>query len=375
MANVTRSVRGPDGQTHTIVVPDNFTDDQIIERLQQGLGAQRQIDTQGQLQMDDDTRFFTQPQTPSPSLGDGANDTSTYDLPWYGNFGAGLLQGAILDPAEGLGQLAERATGFRLAPQGVRDWANKMDRTVQGSGWGKAGEIGGALGSLAVPLGVASKLGTLAKVGRAGARAAEAAGGAATAVGDVRLAETLAQAGLRGDTPMGQAASALGRYGRGATVGALAGALQPVRDKDTNFFLQKLEQAGAGLAGGALLASPVVQKALVNVPLAVGAVWLARKGFEGMPLGQMAEWIAGATAAAGGALKHIPRPYLGYHGLGEAARLGAKISAPGEYISSKVGGALPAVAGAAAGQAVDKGKTFLRSRTTGESYPYQDQNQ
>lgn len=54
----------------------------------------------------------------------------------------GVMQG-WLDPIEGLAQLAEKSTGWKLAPKELRDWARDYRNRVQSTPMGQIGEFAG----------------------------------------------------------------------------------------------------------------------------------------------------------------------------------------------------------------------------------------
>jgi hypothetical protein len=84
---------------------------------------------------------------------------------------AGLLQGGLLDPVEGIGQLIEYATGTKLAPQFIRDQLRSFRDFGRRTGTGRMAELGGEIGSMFLPLGGLARAAGLA--GRA-SRATEA---------------------------------------------------------------------------------------------------------------------------------------------------------------------------------------------------------
>ena len=54
----------------------------------------------------------------------------------------GVAQG-LIDPVEGIVQLAEKSTGWKMAPESLRNWAREFRSRVQSSGPGIAGEVVG----------------------------------------------------------------------------------------------------------------------------------------------------------------------------------------------------------------------------------------
>jgi len=122
----------------------------------------------------------------------------------------GVSQG-LLDPVEGLVQLAEKTTGWDLAPKGLRDWARDYRKKAQSTVLGQGGEIGGNLLWSAVP--------------------------------GVGAARTAALAG--------RVAPWLGR----ATVGAVGGMAAPVSGggSEEDYWRAKQNQASLGAIGGTAL--------------------------------------------------------------------------------------------------------------------------
>lgn len=80
--------------------------------------------------------------------GEGGRYFSEKDESGAYTFGRGAVQGAILDPVEGIGQLIERATGAKLAPDAVRKWLKEVRDETERTGTGTAGRWTGLLGSL-----------------------------------------------------------------------------------------------------------------------------------------------------------------------------------------------------------------------------------
>jgi hypothetical protein len=72
-------------------------------------------------------------------------ESSTY------SFGRGVVQGALYDPIEGIGQLIEHAGNIKLpVPQAVRKWLKDVRDETEKSTAGTAGRVTGAVGSLAL---------------------------------------------------------------------------------------------------------------------------------------------------------------------------------------------------------------------------------
>jgi hypothetical protein len=112
--------------------------------------------------------------------------------------GEGAIQGAIADPIEGIGQLVERTTGMRLAPQFIRDTLKSFRTGVEKSDYGEYGRWAGIIGSTVAPFG-----GPLLALARGAklAQAAEAARAGEAGLTAVRSAMMKPRAG-----PLGYAA-------------------------------------------------------------------------------------------------------------------------------------------------------------------------
>jgi hypothetical protein len=189
-------------------------------------------------------------------------------------FGRGVVQGALYDPVEGIGQLIEHASGMKIPiPQGVRNWFDKVRENTEATGTGTAGRITGAVGSL-----VAAPEAMLA--GRAASVAARAANATSKSVFDIASklgkAETTARiseyAAKVGKTPRQLTNADLTRallsperapltgarrLAAQAATGAALGAAQPVDPNADDFAAQKGYQALAGGALGGLAGLPI----------------------------------------------------------------------------------------------------------------------
>jgi hypothetical protein len=92
-----------------------------------------------------------------------------------------LLQGVsqgLIDPVEGLVQLAERSTGWKMAPQSVRDWARNWRRQARSTMLGAGGEVAGnVLPAVLFPAGTAAALGERAVAGAVAGAAQPVSGG------------------------------------------------------------------------------------------------------------------------------------------------------------------------------------------------------
>ena len=92
----------------------------------------------------------------------------------------GGAQGALLDPVEGIGQIIEHATSRKIPiPQAVRDWFDKYRKDVQSTRSGRVGELGGAIGSMFIPVGgeaaAAARAAESTRAGEAGLTAVRSA--------------------------------------------------------------------------------------------------------------------------------------------------------------------------------------------------------
>jgi hypothetical protein len=149
----------------------------------------------------------------------------------------GVMQG-WLDPIEGLTQLAERSTGWHLAPEGLRSWARDYRKRAQSTYAGQAGELAGNIFNpvMLVPGGALARgAGALASRVPGAARAASAA---------------LARPGLV-------------RAAEGGIGGAAGAAAQPVSGGG-DYWRAKGDQAAAGFLGGATLPALAAQAQRVS---------------------------------------------------------------------------------------------------------------
>jgi hypothetical protein len=92
-----------------------------------------------------------------------------------------LLQGVsqgLIDPVEGLVQLAERSQHWVRAPQGLRDWARSYRRQARSTMLGVGGEVAGnVLPAVLFPAGTAAALGERAVAGAIAGAAQPVSGG------------------------------------------------------------------------------------------------------------------------------------------------------------------------------------------------------
>ena len=72
----------------------------------------------------------------------------------------GIGQG-LIDPVEGLAQLAEHLAGRRLTPEGLRNWAKDFRNKAQSTYMGIGGEVAGNVAGLAIPGGMLGKAATV----------------------------------------------------------------------------------------------------------------------------------------------------------------------------------------------------------------------
>lgn len=250
---------GPDGKEYT---EEGLTKRDAFEKLQKRLGN------------DPRTGERLKPGQGIPKWGDPVE------------FGKGAIQGAVLDPIEGLIQLAEKSTGWR-APNafGLRDWARDYRARVQGTHLGQAGEVVGNVAGLALP----------------GGAVARGVTGATRAVGAASRALGAANVGRR----IHQAAGVVGR----GTAGALAGEAMPVQgaQSDEEYWRAKNNQALLGLGIGSTL--PAVAQAAsrygAHLPSGTGAWWhhpfAAAVGPAARGAGSIGQRISPAGAAGAAA--------------------------------------------------------------------------
>lgn len=208
--------------------------------------------------------------------------------PWgdLRELGIGLAQG-VIDPVEGLAQLAEHVSGVHTPmPDSVRNWFRDLRKRAQSTRAGQAGEIVGNIGGLAIPGSVVAR-----GVGLAG----KGAGLVGRAVG----------------LPAGFA-------GRAGT-GLVAGVAEPVQGapSDEAYWHTKANQAIAGLGIGSTLGPvasglagivPPVTHFGTTHPLSSLLASAARGvGRAGAATGRVGERIAPGTAAAASTLEEQRR--------------------------------------------------------------------
>lgn len=153
----------------------------------------------------------------------------------------GVMQG-LIDPVEGIVQLAEKSSGWKLAPQGVKDWARQYREKARSTMLGIGGEV----------------------------------------VGNIAPAVLMPE--ISGPAWAGRFAPLVSRA---ATGGAFA-EMQPV-DSGQDYWRAKRNQAITGMAaGGAMPPVTGVASRVVSAPLAVLR----------MLTGQMPHGLHGLAAAA-----------------------------------------------------------------------------
>lgn len=142
------TVTSPDGHEYDIDAPDEASQSDVLQHAQQQ-------HTQG-----------AAPADPS-------------DNSMIGTGIAGLAQGAIVDPIEGIGQLAEHIPYVGAIPRAigrsaVGTYADRLRDYARSTTTGQIGELGGEIGSMFIPLGgLARAAGFAGDIGRA-AEAGEA---------------------------------------------------------------------------------------------------------------------------------------------------------------------------------------------------------
>lgn len=159
----------------------------------------------------------------------------------------GMGQG-LLDPFEGLAQLAEHIAHHKLAPDAIRQWAKDYRKQVQGTYLGVGGEVLGNVAGLAIP------------------------GGA-----------------------IGRATSIGGRIAEGVGEGALSGALQPVTGGGDYWATKRRQAVEGGLAGGAgpVVVGPATNAAAMLAHPKSGLLHMfAHGGMPGTALGNLAQRAA-----------------------------------------------------------------------------------
>src|SRR5882672_11194374 len=88
----------------------------------------------------------------------------------------GVSQG-VMDPIEGLVQLAEKSTGWNIAPEGLRNWAREYRKQAQSTIAGQGGEVVGNIAGFMIPGMVAARMPALFSAAGLGGRAIMGAAG------------------------------------------------------------------------------------------------------------------------------------------------------------------------------------------------------
>jgi hypothetical protein len=212
----------PDGTNYDVTAPDDVPQDFIRQEVQQQHSPRAQLPTTQQPV----SPAAPKPQQPLLSRIRAATDPDPYLK--------GALQGAVLDPIEGLGQVYEKASGTRIpVPQAARDWFDKYRQNVESTTAGQIGRYGaGGVEALMAPW---SRGGTLARIASS----------------------------------------------------ALSAAAQPVQGGEDQFWQAKATQVGLGAMPVAMLRSPRVRQ---------GITYLLSHGLSrGLVAGPAAAGIAAAA--------------------------------------------------------------------------------
>ncbi|HEX3523221.1 MAG TPA: hypothetical protein VHT52_14170 [Stellaceae bacterium] len=159
-------VTGPDGTQYDVQAPDDASEDDVIGHVQQQHGKPGWA-----------SRIASGVAGAIPGFGLGAGLLTGTET--GRNVLSGGLQGAVLDPLEGVGQLVEHLTGAKLAPDFIRDKLKSFRSGVESTTAGEVGRIGGAVGSMFIPGGgeaaLAARAASEARAGGAGLMAVRSA--------------------------------------------------------------------------------------------------------------------------------------------------------------------------------------------------------
>jgi hypothetical protein len=97
-----------------------------------------------------DPELLKQLNSPSGAAGDPGRVEGGWKLGNELDLLQGVAQG-LIDPVEGIVQLAEKSTGWDLAPQGVKDWARDYRKQARSTMLGMGGEVAGNLAPSLIP--------------------------------------------------------------------------------------------------------------------------------------------------------------------------------------------------------------------------------
>jgi hypothetical protein len=176
----------------------------------------------------------------------------------------GVMQG-LLDPIEGMVQLAEHAGGHKIAPDSLRNWARDYRKKVQGSWFGQGGEFLGNAATFAIPFAGAAR-------GAAAANTAlRAVPAAARAIEGATAAELQPVSG-GGDYWKTKRSQAVGGAALGSTLPALAKGAGYVAPWLTRFTAGHMPHWLWNASGGGSLPAVASQAAGAVAPGAVGGV-------------------------------------------------------------------------------------------------------
>jgi hypothetical protein len=97
-----------------------------------------------------DPELLKQLNSPSGAAGDPGRVEGGWKLGNELDLLQGVAQG-LIDPVEGIVQLAEKSTGWNLAPQGIKDWARDYRKQARSTMLGMGGEVVGNLAPSLIP--------------------------------------------------------------------------------------------------------------------------------------------------------------------------------------------------------------------------------
>lgn len=174
------------------------------------------------------------------------------------SFGKGALQGAVLDPVEGIGQLYEHATGAKIPlPQGVRDWASDFEQQAGATRAGKFGNLTGTVASMLIPgYGLESLAARSAGLASKGAKVANLT--TKNLKGSAKILREAENTAFKNRAAVGKYVTQNPIKSK-AAIGAASGGIRKA-DDDENFAKEKLKQVLAGAAGGAVVGTGLIPK-------------------------------------------------------------------------------------------------------------------